>query len=134
HLLLNGVNQAGQRITGVNVDIGDYEARVTPSAVTAGRTGQAFINMVPGTYDVTLQAPGWGSRTITGVTITAGAITGKIVTIQQNLASATNGATIAASTGDDGTNHVANLIDNTEATARGNTPTTTPTDQTGPAT
>jgi extracellular elastinolytic metalloproteinase len=65
------VNQAGQGVTGVNVDIGDYEARVTPSAITAGRTGQAFINMVPGTYDVTLQAPGWGSRTITGVTITA---------------------------------------------------------------
>ena len=38
HLLLNVVNQAGQGITGVNVDIGDYEARVTPSAVTAGRS------------------------------------------------------------------------------------------------
>jgi len=134
HLLLNVVNQAGQGITGVNVDIGDYEARVTPSAVTAGRTGQAFINMVPGTYDVTLQAPGWGSRTLTGVTITAGQITGQVVTIQQNLASATNGATIAASSGDDGTNHATNLIDDTEGTAWGNTPTAAAQDQTGSVT
>src|SRR5689334_11416796 len=134
HLLLNVVNAAGQGVTGVNVYIGDYEARVTPSAVTSGRTGQAFINMVPGTYDVTLQAPGWGSRTITGVTITAGAINGKIVTIQQNLASATNGATIAASSGDDGTNHATNLIDDTEGTAWGNTPTATAQDQTGSVT
>ena len=134
HLLLNVVNQAGQGITGVNVDIGDYEARVTPSAITAGRTGQAFINMVPGTYDVTLQAPGWGSRTITGVTITAGAITSQVVTVQQNLASAANGATIATSTGDDGTNHATNLIDDTEGTAWGNTPTSTPQDQTGSVT
>jgi extracellular elastinolytic metalloproteinase len=134
HLLLNVVNAAGQGITGVNVDIGDYEARVTPSAVTSGRTGQAFINMVPGTYDVTLQAPGWGSRTLTGVTITAGAITGQVVTIQQNLASATNGATIAASSGDDGTNHATSLIDDTEGTAWGNTPTATAQDQTGSVT
>jgi len=134
HLLLNVVNQAGLGVTGVNVDIGDYEARVTPSAVTAGHTGQAFINMVPGTYDVTLQAPGWGSRTLTGITITAGAITSQVVTIQQNLASATNGATIAASSGDDGVNHVTNLIDDTEGTAWGNTPTTTPQDQSGSAT
>jgi hypothetical protein len=134
HLLVNVVNQAGQGVTGVNVDIGDYEARVSPSAITAGRTGQAFINMVPGTYDVTLQAPGWGSRTIPGVTITAGAITSQVVTIQQNLASAANGATIAASTGDDGTNHATNLIDDTEGTAWGNTATSTPQDQTGSVT
>ena len=90
--------------------------------------------MVPGTYDVTLQAPGWGSRTITGVTITAGTITSQVVTIQQNLASATDGATIAAATGDDGTNHATNLIDDTEGTAWGNTPTSAAQDQTGTVT
>jgi len=56
------------------------------------------------------------------------------VTIQQNLASATNGATIAASSGDDGTNHPTNLIDDTEGTAWGNTPTSAPQDQTGSVT
>ena len=71
---------------------------------------------------------------MTGLTITAGAITGKVVTIQQNLASATNGATIAASTGDDGTNHATGLIDDTEGTAWGNTRTSTPQDQTGSVT
>jgi len=71
---------------------------------------------------------------LTGITITAGAITGKVVTIQQNLASATNGATIAASTGDDGTNHATNLIDDTEGTAWGGTPTSTPQVQTGSVT
>jgi hypothetical protein len=134
HLQIAVVNPAGQPVSGVNVDVGDYEARVTPTAVTAGRGGSAFINMVPGTYDVTLQAPGWGSRTLTGVTVTAGTTTTQTVTIQQNLASATNGAAIAASSGDDGTNHPANVIDDTEATAWGNTPTTTAQNQTGSVT
>jgi extracellular elastinolytic metalloproteinase len=133
-LLLNVQNPAGQGVSGVNVDIGDYEARVTPSAITAGRSGQAFINMVPGNYDVTLQAPGWGSRTLTGITITAGQLTARIVTLQPNLASAANGATITASSGDDGTNPPTNLIDDTEGTAWGNTPTSGAQDQTGSVT
>ena len=134
HLLITVLNPAGLPVSGINVDIGDYEARVTPAAITAARGGIAFINMVPGTYDVTLQAPGWGSRTLTGITITAGTTTTQTVTIQPNLASATNGATIAASSGDDGTNHPANLIDDTEGTAWGNTPTAIPQDQTGSVT
>jgi hypothetical protein len=133
-LSLSVTDPAGRAVTGVNVFIGDYEARVTPSAVTAGRNGTAAVNMVPGSYDVTLQAPGWGSRTLTGITIAAGATTAQTVTIQPNLASATNGATIAASSGDDGHNPAANLIDDTEATAWGNTPTATAQDQSGSVT
>jgi hypothetical protein len=125
---------SGKPVANVNVFVGDYEARVTPSAVTAARTGAAAISMVPGTYDLTVQAPGWGSRTLTGLTVSAGATTSRTVTIQPNLASATNGATIAASSGDDGTNHPASLIDDTEATAWGNTPTATAQDQTGSVT
>jgi extracellular elastinolytic metalloproteinase len=121
-------------VTGVNVLIGDYEARVTRSASTAGRGGTASVNMVPGTYDVTLQAPGWGSRTITGIKITAGATTTQTVALQPNLASATNGATITASSGADGKNPTANLIDDTQATSWGNTPTTTAQDQSGSVT
>jgi extracellular elastinolytic metalloproteinase len=133
-LTINTVNPGGQALTGISVFIGDYEARVTASAVTAGRNAAASINMVPGTYDVTLQAPGWGSRTITGVSITAGATTTRTVTLAQNLASATNGAAVAAASGDDGTNHATNLIDDTEATAWGNTKTATAQDQTGSVT
>jgi hypothetical protein len=133
-LVINTQNASGAAVTGINVDIGDYEARVTPSAVTAGRTGSASVNMVAGTYDVTLQAPGWGARTLTGITITAGATTTKTVTLQRNLASASNGATIAASSGDDGTNHPANVIDDTEGTAWGNTRTSSAQDQTGSVT
>src|SRR5262249_19620663 len=33
------VDPTGRAVTGVNVFIGDYEARVTPSAITAGRGG-----------------------------------------------------------------------------------------------
>jgi extracellular elastinolytic metalloproteinase len=133
-LTLAVVTPAGKPLTGVNVFAGDYEARVTPAAVTAGRNATASLNMVPGSYDITLQAPGWGSRTITGIAITAGATTTRTVTIQPNLASATNGATIAASSGDDGTNLPANLIDDTEATAWGNTKTATAQDQSGSVT
>jgi hypothetical protein len=134
HLAIATLDPNGRGVSGVNVLIGDYEARVTPSAVTAGRGGTAQVNMVPGTYDVTLQAPGWGSRTITGVAITAGATTTQTVTLQPNLASATNGATIAASSGNDGKNLETNLIDDTQATSWGNTPTTAAQDQTGSVT
>jgi hypothetical protein len=133
-LTLSVVDPAGHAVTGVNVIVGDLEARATPAAVTAGRNATAALNMVPGTYHVTLQAPGWGSRTITGITISAGATTTRTVTIQPNLASATNGATIAAASGDDGAHPAANLIDDTEATAWGNTPTATAQDQTGSVT
>jgi extracellular elastinolytic metalloproteinase len=133
-LTLAVVNPAGKPLTGVNVFVGDYEARVTPAAVTAGRNATASLNIVPGSYNVTLQAPGWGSRTITGITVTAGTTTTRTVTVQPNLASAANGATIAAASGDDGTNLPANLIDDTEATAWGNAKTATATDQTGSVT
>jgi extracellular elastinolytic metalloproteinase len=133
-LALTVTNPAGTPVSGVNVFIGDYEARVTPSAVTAARTGTASVNMVPGTYDVTLQAPGWGSRTVTGLTVTAGAVTTRTVAISQNLASAANGAKVAASTGDDGVNLAGNLIDDTEATAWGGPKATTPGDQSGSVT
>jgi len=56
------------------------------------------------------------------------------VTLQRNLASATNGATITASSGDDGKNPATNLIDDTQATSWGNTPTTTAQDQSGSVT
>ena len=133
-LTVTTADATGRAVTGVNVFIGDYEARVTPSAITAGRGGTASVNMVPGTYDVTLQAPGWGSRTITGVTITAGATITKAVALQPNLASATNGATITASSGDDGKNPTANLIDDTQATSWGNAATSTAQDQSGSVT
>jgi extracellular elastinolytic metalloproteinase len=132
-LAITAVDPTGRAVTGVNVLIGDYEARVTPSAITAGRGGTASVNMVPGTYDVTLQAPGWGSRTITGIKITAGATTPQTVALQPNLASATNGATVTASS-DDGKHPATNLIDDTQATSWGNTPTTTPQDQSGSVT
>jgi hypothetical protein len=130
HLAVATTDVTGRAVTGVNVFIGDYEARVTPSAITAGRGGTASVNMVPGTYDVTLQAPGWGSRTITGIKITAGATTTQTVTLQPNLAS----AAITASSGDDGKNPTASLIDDTQATAWGNTPTATAQDQSGSVT
>ncbi len=125
---------AGNPVPGVSVFIGDYEARVTPAGVTASRTGSASVNMVPGSYDVTLQAPGWGSRTVTGVTVAAGTVTSRTVAISQNLASASNGATVAAASGDDGVNHATSLIDDTEATAWGNTKSATAADQSGSVT
>ena len=59
------------------VYIGRYEARATPVADTDPATALgATVKLVPGTYDVLVQAPGYGLRRFT-LTVTAGQATSR---------------------------------------------------------
>ena len=93
--------------------VGDYEARVTPIADTdpATKLGSR-VSMVPGTYDFTFAAKGYGMFHFRS-TITAGRTTSRELHLSFNSASASNGATIDGSSS--GLNQT-KLIDDTEAT------------------
>lgn len=109
------VDEAGHQVAGVRVLVGDFEARVRPMAYSR-RDESVSLRMVKGTYDITLQGSGWGSRTISGVTVRAGATTATTVVLAKNLASAANGARIVPSD-TEASLPERNLIDDTEATA-----------------
>jgi hypothetical protein len=101
---------ANAPVAKAKVYVGDYEARVTPVADTDPATALgASASFVPGTYRLTVAAPGYGvahtSMTVSGA--------GQTVTIglPTNWASKTKGA---EATGD-GVN-LDNLIDDTEST------------------
>ncbi|HEY0357983.1 MAG TPA: M36 family metallopeptidase [Mycobacteriales bacterium] len=105
----------GRAVRGAQVFVGEYEARCTPLRQTAGG-GHVTAPMVPGTYALTVRAPGYGVHTVRGVTLRAGATTRVRLALAPNLASAANGATVAAS-GEDPAQPVALLVDDTQATA-----------------
>lgn len=73
--------------------IGQYEARTSPVALSSDKGGFS-LPMVSGTYDITIQARGFGSTTFKDVKITAGEIESLNVNLSPNLASAANGAEI----------------------------------------
>ena len=98
--------------------VGQYEARVSPIAVTgtasSGAPGASNVDdtaaFVPGTYELVAHAPGYGHVRFRG-TFSAGGSRTVTVPMPTNRASSSKGA---AATGD-GTGH-GNLIDDTEAT------------------
>ena len=67
--------------------------------------------MTAGTYEVTVQAPGFGARTYDAVTVQPGTTTGLTLALEPNLASTSNGATVVSST----TPGAGALLDDTEA-------------------
>jgi hypothetical protein len=105
----------GRPVRGAQVFVGEYEARCTPLRQAAAG-GQVTAPMVPGTYALTVRAPGYGVRTVRGVTLRAGATTRVRLALAPNLASAANGATVAAS-GADPAQPAALLVDDTQATS-----------------
>jgi extracellular elastinolytic metalloproteinase len=114
----------GRAIRGAEVFVGEYEARCTPLRRTAGG-GTVTATMVPGTYALTVRAPGHGVRTVRGVTVRAGATTRVRLALAPNLASPANGATVTAS-GEDPAQPVTLLVDDTQATAWATPAGTTP--------
>jgi extracellular elastinolytic metalloproteinase len=108
------INSATNKpIENARIIVGQYEAR-TSAAITTSENGQFGLPMVAGTYDITIQARGFGSRTIKNVTIEAGKNNAIRFILEPNAASSFNGATVLASSESD-SNPVKNAIDDTEA-------------------
>lgn len=83
----------GSVIANARVMIGVFEARVSPLRKTSA-TGQFAAPMAAGTYSVTIQAPGFGSRTVNGITVQAGQTKSLKFSMTPNLASVANGAMV----------------------------------------
>ncbi|RAZ81441.1 M36 family metallopeptidase [Planococcus halotolerans] len=106
--------QTNKPIEGVRIFIGQYEARTSPVVQTTEKGGFA-LDMVEGTYDITIQARGYGSRTLEDVKITAGSKERWNLKLSPNVASSFNGASIASVSDASASNPVKLAIDDTEA-------------------
>lgn len=101
-------------IEDARIIIGHYEAR-TSSAVRSSSEGKFGLPMVEGSYDITIQAQGFGSRTIEDVEIKAGKKNRMQLKIEPNLASAFTGAEVISASSQSDRNPVKMVIDDTEA-------------------
>jgi hypothetical protein len=105
---------SGAAVSNARVIVGDYEARVTPLARTSS-TGGFSARLVSGSYDLTIQAPGYGAQTFKGVAIAAGATRRMTLKVAPNLASKANGAEVVTASSEDDGLPAQFLIDDTEA-------------------
>src|SRR3954449_2196547 len=105
---------SGAAVANARVIVGDFEARVTP-LVRSSSTGGFAAELVAGTYDITIQAPGYGAQTFKAITVGAGATQRLTLKVAPNLASRSNGATIVSTSSEDAGLPAQFLIDDTEA-------------------
>ncbi|PTX60802.1 fungalysin/thermolysin propeptide [Melghirimyces profundicolus] len=105
----------GKPVEGARVIVGSYEARTSHAAKTGTRGGFG-IDMTEGTYDITIQARGFGSRTLKDIPITKGKTQSLKVKLSPNYASLANGAKVMSVTSEDAALKAKNAFDDTEAT------------------
>jgi extracellular elastinolytic metalloproteinase len=105
----------GEPVKNARVFGGVFEARATPVARTSD-TGGFGVTMVPGSYSITIQAPGFGAQTFKNITVAAGATKSLAFTIAPNLASLASGASIVSTSSEDDGLPAKFLLDDTEAT------------------
>ncbi|MEA2393967.1 MAG: extracellular elastinolytic metalloproteinase [Solirubrobacteraceae bacterium] len=105
---------SGAAVGNARMIVGDFEARVTPLVRTSS-TGGFAAKLVAGSYDVTIQAPGYGAQTFKAIAIRAGAAKRLTLKVVPNLASKSNGATIVSTSSEDDGLPAQFLIDDTEA-------------------
>ncbi|MDG4800451.1 M36 family metallopeptidase [Micromonospora sp. WMMD980] len=99
-------------VPGAQLFVGRYQARAVPVADTDAATPLTDrVDLVPGTYEFVLRAPGYGHTRIGPVTVKAGKNRTLAVALRPNLASAGAGATVVG----DGIN-LASIVDEDEAT------------------
>ena len=95
------VNAAtGQPVKNAKVIVGEYEARVSPLTRTSD-TGGFGAKMIAGSYDLLVNAPGYGVQTFEDVTVAAGTTTSVRLSIAPNLVSLASGATIVSASSED---------------------------------
>lgn len=103
----------GGPVAGARIIVGPYEARVSP-VVRSGTDGSFSFGAQAGTYDLTVQTPGFGATTAT-VTVKPGATTNASRVLRPNLSSFVNGATVKVT--NQGLDSAEALIDDTEGTS-----------------
>lgn len=101
----------GDPVAGARIMLGTLEAGVTPVATT-GQGGRFTVDAVAGSYPVTIQARGFGARTLPEITLRAGETVAKQFGLAPNLTSAANGAKVVSSS----TDGAGALLDDTELT------------------
>jgi hypothetical protein len=104
----------GAAVKNAKVIVGEYEARVTPLARTSD-TGGFGAEMVAGSYDVIVQAPGFGAQQFTGITVTAGKTTSLAFKVAPNLTSLASGAELVNASSEDEGLPAKFLLDDTAA-------------------
>jgi extracellular elastinolytic metalloproteinase len=110
-VVLRPVDDSGNAVTNATLYVGQYEARVTPSADSDSATPLGdSLKMVPGRYDFVVRAPGHGLTRLHAM-VHAGRTTTLQAELPTNLASSASGATATG----DGVN-LGSLIDDTEGT------------------
>ena len=101
----------GHPVADANVMLGVFEAGVTPVTHT-NANGVFSIPAYAGDYPLTVQARGFGAKTWSSVTSTAGATSAATYSLRPNMASEANGAKLVAST----SSSADNALDDTEGT------------------
>ena len=96
------------------VIVGEFEARVTPVARTSD-AGKFTTTMVAGTYDLIVQAPGFGAQRIQDVPVAAGATKAMTFRVSPNLASLAAGAELVSASSEDAGLPATFLLDDTAA-------------------
>jgi extracellular elastinolytic metalloproteinase len=114
-LVGNVVNSStGAPVAGAKIIVGEFEARVTPLARSSS-TGGFGTQMVDGTYDLLVQAPGFGVQQFKGVTVTAGQTKAVKLSLAPNLASTNAGASVVSASSEDPGLPATFLLDDTAA-------------------
>jgi hypothetical protein len=101
-------------VKNAKVIVGEYEARVSPLARTSD-TGGFGAKMVGGTYDLLVQAPGFGAQKFAGVEVAAGSTTSLAFKLAPNLVSLASGAKIVSVSSEDAGLPAKFLLDDTAA-------------------
>jgi hypothetical protein len=104
----------GAPVAGAKIIVGEFEARVTP-LVRSSSTGGFGAHMVGGSYDLLVQAPGFGVQQFEGVTVTAGRTTSVKLSLAPNLASTNAGASVVSASSEDPGLPASFLLDDTAA-------------------
>ncbi len=109
------VNAAtGSAVKNAKVIVGEFEARVSPLVRTSD-TGGFGAKMAAGSYDLLIQAPGFGAQRFRGVSVKAGRITSLKFSLAPNLTSLASGATIVSASSEDAGLPATFLLDDTAA-------------------